>query len=141
MSNYPVNIINTGESWFITFQDFPETIVSGSSKEETLIKAYDALIDTLSKYGRKKNKEIPFPSKVKEDQEIVSLPISKWVKVLLINEMKRQNVTQANLAKRLGRDQQFIQLCVRFHTNTTVDSIEYAIGALGKRLFLSIEEI
>jgi len=99
--NYPAVIKPDGDGWLVTFPDIPEALSAGSTWDEAIVMAKDALVTALEFYFDDK-REIPEPSRVKKGQVVVELPTSIAAKVLLLNEMVRQKVRPSELAKRLG---------------------------------------
>ena len=97
---YPFDIKPDGKFFLVTFPDVPEAITQGESMEEARQAAADALETALDFYFEDSH-AVPEPSRVKPDQEFVELPASISAKVLLLNEMIRQQVRPAELARRL----------------------------------------
>jgi antitoxin HicB len=57
-------------------------------------------------------------------------------KVLLLNEMLRQNVRPAELARRIGTTPQEVNRLTNIRHTSKIDRIDVALKALGKRLIL-----
>jgi antitoxin HicB len=57
-------------------------------------------------------------------------------KVLLLNEMLRQNVRPAELARRIGTTPQEVNRLTNIRHTSKIDRIDAALKALGKRLVL-----
>jgi antitoxin HicB len=81
---------------------------------------------------------VPEPSAVKRGQVIVDLPPSVGAKVLLLNEMLRQQVKPSELARRMKVRPQEINRLTDLHHPTKIDTISQALLAIGKRLELSL---
>ena len=58
--------------------------------------------------------------------------------MLLLNEMVQQKVRPADLARLLGTSAQEVNRLVNLKHTTKVDSIQEALGALGKRLDVGV---
>ena len=99
MLAYPVNLERDGEFILVTFPDIPEAITCGTSIEDALLHAKDALESAMDFYFDDR-RPVPLPSKPKKGQHLVELPASIAAKVLLLNEMALQNVRPAELARR-----------------------------------------
>ncbi len=67
---------------------------------------------------------------------VVELPASLTAKVLLLNEMLRQKIRPAELARRIGTTPQEINRLTDIRHTTKIDRIDAALRALGKRLVL-----
>jgi antitoxin HicB len=132
---YPAVVRPDGASWLVTFPDIPEAISGGNTKEEAIEMAKDALQTAMEFYFDDK-REVPPPSKPKRGQVQIELPASVAAKVLLLNEMVKQKVRPAELARRLGTTAQEVNRLTQLGHTTKIDGINTALHALGKRLEL-----
>jgi antitoxin HicB len=121
----------------VSFPDIPEALTSGDTIEQAREMAADALATAMEFYFED-GRPVPLPSKAKRGQHLVELPASVSAKVLLLNEMIAQGVTQAELARRLNTRKQEVQRIVNLDHATKIDTIEAAFRALGKRLELTV---
>lgn len=131
--NYPAVIKPDGDGWLVTFPDIPEALSAGSTWDEAVSLAKDALVTALDFYFDDK-REIPAPSRLRKGQVGVELPASVAAKVLLLNEMVRQKVRPSELARKLGTSAQEVTRLTQLSHSTKIDGIENALHALGKRL-------
>lgn len=130
---YPAVIVPDGDGWLVTFPDIPEALSAGSTWDEAVEMARDALVTALEFYFADK-REIPEPSRPKKGQVHVELPASVSAKVLLLNEMVKQKVRPSELARRLGTSAQEVNRLTQLKHTTKIDGIDQALSALGKRL-------
>ena len=79
---------------------------------------------------------IPLPSEV--TAESVAVPVSVWAKVLLLNTMLDAQVTQSELARRMGTRKQELQRIINLAHSTKIDTLANAMKALGKTLTVSV---
>ena len=134
MFAYPVTLRRDKEGSFVaTFKDIPEAITQGETREEALAEARDALETALDFYFEDK-REVPLPSEPKRGQPVVDLPTSLSAKMLLLNEMIRQRVRPAELARRLKTTPQEVNRLTDVQHTTRIDGIAAALKVLGKRL-------
>jgi antitoxin HicB len=77
---------------------------------------------------------VPKPSRIKRGQDFVELPASVSAKVLLLNEMIRQRVRPAELARRMQTTPQEVNRLTNIHHASRIDGIAGAMKALGKTL-------
>jgi len=135
MLAYPVKLTADKQSggFVVTFPDIPEAITQGETVEETLRMAQDALETALDFYFDDR-RPIPAPSRAKRGQRLVTLPVSIEAKVLLLNEMIRQRVRPAELARRLRTTPQVVNRLVNLRYVSRIDGIAGAMAALGKSL-------
>jgi antitoxin HicB len=138
MLRYPAKLKPAKEGGFVvTFRDIPEAITQGESVEDAMIRARDALETALDFYFDDR-REVPAPSKARRGERLIELPASLAAKVLLLNEMVRQRVRPADLARRLHTTPQEITRLTDVRHRTRIDSIEAALRALGKQLELRV---
>ena len=132
---YPVKLTPDKESggFVVTFPDIPEAMTQGETVEEALEMAQDALETALDFYFDDR-RAVPAPSRPKRGQRLVSLPVSMEAKVLLLNEMVRQKVRPAELARRLRTTPQAVNRLVNIRYVSKIDGIAGAMAALGKSL-------
>jgi antitoxin HicB len=119
----------------VTFPDIPEAITQGEDVEDALMHARDALESALEFYFDDQ-RPVPLPSTPKRGQRLVDLPLSVSAKVLLLNEMLRQKVRPAELARRLGTTPQEVNRLTNIRHTTRIDRVDAAMRALGKRLIV-----
>jgi antitoxin HicB len=133
---YPVRLKAAEEGGYIvTFPDIPEAITQGENVEDALRHAADALETALEFYFDAR-RPVPAPSRPKRGQRVVELPVSVAAKVLLLNEMVRQKVRPAELARRIGTTPQEVNRLTNIRHSTRIDGVDSALRALGKRLIV-----
>jgi antitoxin HicB len=133
---YPVRLKAEKEGGYVvTFPDIPEAITQGEDIDDALLHAADALESALDFYfeGRRR---IPPPSAPKRGQRTVELSPSVAAKVLLLNEMLRQKVRPAELARRIGTTPQEVSRLTNLRHASKIDRVDAAMRALGKRLIV-----
>ena len=135
MQAYPVNLRKDGKFILVTFPDIPEAITQGNNREHALEMGKEALESAMDFYFEDR-RAVPMPSKPKPGQAIVELPPSVAAKVLLLNEMLRQNVRPAELARRLGTTAQEVNRLTNLRHPTKIDRVDAALRTLGKRLIV-----
>ncbi|SAL38178.1 Antitoxin HicB [Caballeronia choica] len=138
MLSYPVNLMpDSNGTLLVTFPDIPEAVSVGDEEEEALLNALNALESAIEIYFDEK-REVPPPSKPKKGQRVVRLPALVVAKVLLANEMVRQGVRKAELARRLDVHMPQVDRLLNPRHSSKLDAIEAAFNKLGKRLEVSI---
>lgn len=131
---YPAQLEAADEGGFVaTFRDIPEAITQGETEAEALEMAEDVLYSAMEFYFEDK-RPVPMPSALKPGERQVSLPISVWAKVLVLNEMLAQKVTPSELARRLHTRPQDVNRVIDLGHSTKIDKLSQAMAALGKRL-------
>jgi antitoxin HicB len=137
MLSYPARLSRDGEGFMVSFPDIPEALTSGASREEALDMAADALTTAMDFYFEDR-RPVPAPSQPKRGQVLIDLPASVSAKVLLLNEMLRQRVKPAELARRMNVRPQEVNRITTLRHPTKIDTISQALAVLGKRLDLSV---
>jgi antitoxin HicB len=135
MRAYPVNLRKDGKFILVTFPDIPEAITQGKNRTEALEMAKEALELAMDFYFEDR-RPVPAPSQPKRGQAVVELPASLSAKILLLNEMLRQKVRPAELARRIGTTPQEVNRLTNIRHTSKIDRIDVALQALGKRLIL-----
>lgn len=130
---YPVKLKKDGRFFLVTFPDIPEAITQGETRESALSAARDALESALDFYFEDM-RPVPVPSAAKRGQESIELSASMAAKVLLLNEMVRQHVRPAELARRLKTTPQEVNRLTNIRHASKIDGIAAAMKALGKTL-------
>jgi antitoxin HicB len=134
---YPIHIKPDGKHFLVTFPDIPEALTQGETVEEALAMAAEALETALDFYFEQP-REVPEPSPIKRGGKFVELPTSLSAKVLLLNEMIRQRIRPADLARRLNTTPQEINRLTNLHHTSKIDGIAGAMKALGKTLQIRV---
>ncbi|BFQ93466.1 type II toxin-antitoxin system HicB family antitoxin [Gallibacterium anatis] len=121
----------------VTFRDIPEAITCGDNYDDALVMAKDALVTAMDFYFEDK-RSVPLPSEAKEGEVLIELPPSVATKVMLLNEMIKQNISNVELARRIHVKPQEMQRITDLNHSTKIDTLNRAFQALGKRLEISI---
>lgn len=125
-----------GGCW-LSFPDVPGTYTNGTSVEDAMSHALDAL-ETMFMYTFGTGELIPLPSLPRRGQKWVELPPTVAAKVLLHNEMVKQKVRPIDLARRMGIPRQELTRVLNLKHKTKIDTTAQALNALGKRLELNV---
>jgi antitoxin HicB len=133
MRGYPVKLSKDGKFIKVNFPDIPEALTQGNDREEALAMAKEALELAMEFYFEDR-RPVPEPSTPKRGQALVELSASTSAKVLLLNEMLRQKVRPAELARRIGTTPQEVNRLTNIRHASKIDTIAGAMKALGKRL-------
>jgi antitoxin HicB len=137
MLSYPVHLSRDGSGWLVAFPDIPEALTSGPTRESALEMARSALETAMDFYFEDK-RPVPLPSKVSKSDVTIDLPASLSAKVLLLNEMLKQKIRPAELARRMDVTPQEVQRLINLHHASKIDTIDVALKALGKRLSIRL---
>jgi antitoxin HicB len=137
MFMYPARFQKQRDGYVVTFRDIPEATTGGGTKKEATEMAGDALATAMEFYFEDR-RLVPMPTEAHQGEELVALPASVAVKVLLLNEMLKGNVTPSKLAKKLDASPQTVTRIVDLHHATKIDTLAEAFKAIGKTLSFSV---
>jgi antitoxin HicB len=129
---YPIDVKPDGKFFLVTFPDIPEAITQGKSLKEAKEVAASALETALDVYFAN-FRVVPKPSRIKR-QDFIELPASVSAKVLLLNQMIRQRIRPAELARRMQTTPQEVNRLTNIRHPSNVDGIAGAMKALGTTL-------
>ena len=131
---YPATIT---DEFAVKFRDIPSIQTCGNNLEDALEMAQDALIVAIEDLVAESH-HVPLPSKPKKGEYLIELPASLFTKVLLINELVKQNVKQAELARLLKVQPSEVTRLVNPKHTTKIDKLQDAFQALGKNLVIKV---
>jgi antitoxin HicB len=137
MLSYPVKLQqDDNDTLAVSFPDFPEAHTFGVDKDDAMKRAQSALVTIVDEYV-KRWRAIPSPS---AGRTRVALPALTAAKVLLYTLMQRDEITKAELARRLQwHPPQVDRLFDVFH-QSRLDQLEQAFNALGQQLVVTTAE-
>ncbi len=138
---FPCNIVRdeeereaTGrEAYNVTFPDVYGANTGGWSWEEAVEMAEDCLGVALSFYVDR-GEDIPAPSALADGQVLVPVPLIVAAKLTLYTAMREQCITGADLAARLGMQQDAVRKLLDPGYRSHISQVEKALRAVGRRL-------
>jgi antitoxin HicB len=131
---YPVRLVRDSSGRILAkFPDVPEALTDGADCDEALVEAQDALVAALSGYVRER-RSIPAPSVPRRGQHPVYLPPLVAAKIALYQAMRKQGVSNMELARRLGLTEAVVRRLVDPDHGSRIEKIEIALRVLGRRL-------
>ena len=138
MLAYPVTLTrDTNSTLLVTFPDVPEASSVGDDREDALINALDALESALEIYFDQR-RPVPMPGKARKGQSVVVLPALATSKILLWNEMLKQNVRKAELARRLDVHLPQVDRLLDIRHSSKIEMVEAALNCLNRSLDVSL---
>ena len=122
----------------VTFPDVPEAITEGDGEAEAREMASDALgvalLGILS-VGR----PLPSPSPTRKGQMAIGVDADVAAKLAVIEAFRDAGLTQAELARRLGKDAREVRRILDIDHRTKMSALAAALAALGRRLVIGVE--
>lgn len=136
---YPV-ILTPDEAdggYVVTCRDVPEVVTQGESIEDAISEAEGAL-EAAIEMRIEDGMDVPVPSAKRRGEHLASLPVGTAMKAALYVSMREQNVSKAELARRLGLDEKEARRMLDPKHVTKVPALERALHAMGKRVELVV---
>lgn len=123
----------SGGGFYVVFPDVPGALTCGEDRSEALEMAEDALTIMLGDYVER-NRELPVPSPVEEGQDLVAVPTLAAAKLCIYTAMRRQGVSKADLAQRLGLSDIAVEKLLVPDRHSPWSQITRALELLGRKL-------
>ena len=122
----------------VSVRDLPEVVTSGSSLQEALDLAADAIAVAVE--GRMDdNEDLPQASPVRSGEHAIVLPAQLAAKASVYSAWKAAKMSKSVLARRLGRNETEVRRILDPHHGTKLEQLEEAAKALGTRLVVACE--
>jgi antitoxin HicB len=139
MISYRVKLENDEGTVLVTSPDFPELITFGETREEALGHAVGAFREAIA--GRIHYKEaIPQPSRVRASDDFITLPLQTEMKIRMYESMLESGIKKSQLARKMKLHRQEIERLLDFEHATSLNKIESAFAAMGKRLHIEVAD-
>ena len=132
----------TPGDWVVSFPDVPEAITGADSLDAARLQAADAIEEAVLAYladGR----PAPRPRPARTGEEAVVLDPVTAARAALADAMAQQQVTNADLARRLGQTEGAVRRLVRGDRRggLKIDTVLQALSALGGQAALVTSEM
>lgn len=138
--SYPAKFTTgTGNRVLVEFIDLPRVATDGKDGREAMEEAMDALGSDLS-IRLSRREEIPAPSPAKRGQRMVPVPLWLAPKLALYLAMRDQQVSNSELARRLGLHERVVRRMLDPEHATKAEKIQAALTVLGKQMTVEISD-
>jgi len=136
---YPVILTpdETDGGYVVTCRDVPEVVTQGETIEDAISEAEGAL-EAAIEMRIEDGMDVPVPSAKRRGECLAGLPVGTAMKAALYVSMQEQNVSKAELARRLGLDEKEARRMLDPKHVTKVPALERALHVLGKRVELVV---
>lgn len=128
--SYAVALVPDGGTVLVTSPKFPELTTYGEDEDEAVVRTQDAIEEAIAAC-MDDGADLPTPS---SGGHRIALPPLTAAKVVIYQEMKRQHVGKAELARRLGWRLARIDRVLDVQHHSRLDHIAAALDAVGRRL-------
>jgi antitoxin HicB len=136
---YPVRLARDRKDggYVATCRDLPEAITQGETVEEALTEAEGALQAAIE--GRVEDGlDVPAPSAARRGERMVSTPVTTALKAAVYVAMREQNVSKAELARRMHVHEKEARRMLDPSHPTKVPTLERALAALGRHAEITV---
>jgi antitoxin HicB len=139
MISYRVKLQDDEGTVLVTSPDFPEVITFGETHDEALKHAVGAFQEIIAGYMHSK-KPIPKPSRIRVKDEFITLPLQTEMKIRMYESMRDSGMKKAQLARIMNLHRQEMERLLDFNKSTSLDKIESAFAAMGKRISFEVAD-
>ena len=123
----------------VHFPDLPEALTDGADRVEAVAEAADCLSEALA--GRiRRGEEIPLPSPLGDGLYAIAPEPTIALKAALYEALRKQGISIAELARRLGMDEREAGRLLDPRARTRLTSLEAALAALGYEIGIEVRE-
>ena len=137
---YRVKLEDDEGTVLVTSPDFPEVITFGETREDALKYAVGAFQEIIAGYVHYK-KPIPKPSKIRANDDFITLPLQTEMKILMHESMRDSGMKKSQLARKMKLHRQEMERLLDFNKSTNLDRIESAFAAMGKRISFEVADV
>lgn len=135
MLAYPAQLEKQDDGYLVTFPDLENVITYGSTVEEALSNAEEALNGCIES-DFERNLVIPSPTRI-TDKNTYSIPVAPHIAVAIMLRTLRANRPQTEVARQLNISYQVYQRLENPRkANPTVKTLEKIARVFGKRIEL-----
>ena len=124
---------NDGDGFVVTFPDVEGAVTGGFTFKESIILAEDCLVVSLASY-MDCQEQLPTPSPWAKGQELISVQPLIAAQLDLYTAMSEQNISLADLGKRLGLGEEAVSKLLTLDYKTSIGEVAKALEALGRKL-------
>ena len=121
----------------VVFRDMPEAITHGANDAEARAMASEVLELAVAE-RMDRGEEVPPSSAAEHGDILVRLRPLLAAKAALHNALRRSQVTQSELARRLEVDEAVVRRMLQARRATRIDSLAAALAALGATLEVTV---
>ncbi len=135
---YPIDLtVDEDGRTVARLPDIPGCVSDGADEAEALTEIADALEESLAHYILN-NEAAPAPSPAR-DRPCVSAATVIAAKIALVDVMRETGTTNTALSRTLKVGENEVRRMRDPHHATKIDRLELALGALGRRVVVSID--
>lgn len=120
----------------VACQDVPAVRAVGEYEADALVNVQRALTTALASCIREHR---PIPRPRRAGRLRVAVPVLVQIKLAVYDAMRKDQVSRAELARRLGWHRPQVDRLLNLHHASKLDQVEAALSALGLRIKMTLE--
>jgi antitoxin HicB len=128
-----------GRDWVVRFPDLKGTNTGAFSLDDALREVSDCLGSYLARLLAERQ-PVPEPSAPRRKQHLISVPFWIAPKIALYQAMREQGISNSELARRLKVSETVVRRMLDPDHATKATRIEAALLAVGKRLYVAVDD-
>lgn len=138
--SYPARLLpDEAGRLVVHFRDLPEALTDGASEAEALAEASDCLATALAA-RMVNNEDIPSSSRLHHGQYLVAPDAMMALKAALYSALRARGMSVADLARKLGIDEQKTARLISPRAASRLASLEAALSVLGYAIVIEVHE-
>jgi antitoxin HicB len=130
---YPLKLTEEDGDIVVRSADMPELLTAGSTDQEAMELAEDALAVVLLAY-LEKGQPLPAPRTAERGERLVVVPAATAAKIAVIQAFQAAGISKTELARRLGVAENEARRILDPDHPTKLDKLDAAARALGRRI-------
>ena len=119
-----------GDGFVVSYPDIPWAHTGGFTFKESLVLAEDCLVVALAHYVDH-GEDLPPPGPYQEGQELLTVQPLIAAQLDLYTAMRKQNISRAELAERLGVGSDAVDKLLSLDYRTPIAEVLLALRAVG----------
>ena len=139
MLTYPIKFTPDDNGMLlVTCPVLPELTTFGEDQAEARLRAIEAIEEALAS-RLADGRDIPLPAEGRQGARRIALPTLMALKILLWHALKRDGMSRAELARRLGWHREQVDRLFRLDHASRLDMIDDAFEALGTNITVATQ--
>lgn len=123
----------------VEFRDFPRAATDGATLKEATEDAIDCLGSAIA-FAIFHKEEIPRPSATQRGERMVPVPLWIAPKLALYWQMKKLDISNSELARRLGVRENVVRRMLDPDHATKSEKLQAALEMLGQQMVVAVED-
>jgi antitoxin HicB len=133
---FPAHVQADPEGGFVvTFPDVPEAI-SGAATREAAIAGASEVLGVALRWALRDGRGLPVASEMGDGLVAIPVGASDAMKLAVCEAFRQSGLSQAELARRLGKDEKLVRRILDPDHATKLEMLEATLAVLGRRVVI-----